>query len=99
MGSHHVADRNARSSKTEVSLNTNIPAENTEHPTDFQTYQGQIKDFSWGVAEPKKMGAITILMFWPKKWGLFLQGRGPRPPGPRPWIRPCISPQRERNHV
>ncbi len=24
-------------------------------------------------------------MFWPKKWGLFLQGRGPRPPGPRPW--------------
>ncbi len=27
-------------------------------------------------------------MFWPKKWGLFLQGRGPRPPGPRPWIRP-----------
>ncbi len=24
-------------------------------------------------------------------WGFFLQGRGPRHPGPRPWIRPCFS--------
>ncbi len=23
-------------------------------------------------------------MFWPHKLGLFLQGRGPRPPGPPP---------------
>ncbi len=27
-------------------------------------------------------------IFWPKQWGLFLQGRVPWHPGPRPWIRP-----------
>ncbi len=30
-------------------------------------------------------------MLWPKKWGLFLQGRGPRPPGPRPAMKESAS--------
>ncbi len=30
-----------------------------------------------------------IPIFWPQKRGLFLQGREPRHPGPRPWICPC----------
>ena len=35
-------------------------------------------------------GGHALPQYWPKKWGLFLQGWGPRHPGPRPRIRPCV---------
>ena len=58
--------------------------------------------FSWVVAELRKWGPQVApkiqnslnctrpAIFWPKKRGGFLPGRGPRHPGPRIWIRPCI---------